>query len=67
MAWTQADIDTLKSAIGRGIKIAWIGHEKVEYASMKEMQAALALMEAEVTGANRNTVVIAYPYTTRGL
>ena len=67
MAWTQTDIDSLKSAIARGIKMVRQGHEIVEYGSMKEMRSALAMMEAEVAGIQRSAVVVAYPYTTRGL
>ncbi len=67
MAWTQTDIDALKAAIGRGVKLVRQGHDIVEYASMAEMRAALAMMEAEVAGVSRSAVTIIYPYTTRGL
>lgn len=67
MAWTQTDVDALKAAIARGIKMVRQGHEIVEYASMSEMRAALAMMEAEVAGVSRSAVTIIYPHTTRGL
>jgi hypothetical protein len=67
MAWTQADIDALKSAMGRGLKRARINGEEVEYASTAEMKSVLSMMEAEVAGSSRSTVSVVYPYTTRGL
>lgn len=67
MAWTQVDIDALKSAMGRGLKRARINGEEVEYTSMTEMKSVLAMMEAEVAGSSRAAVSVVYPYTTRGL
>lgn len=67
MAWTQTDIDALKAAMARGVKMVRQGSEIVEYASMSEMRATLAMMEAEVAGVSRSTVTVVYPYTTRGL
>jgi hypothetical protein len=67
MAWTQADIDALKSALGRGLKRARINGEEVEYASIAEMKSVLSMMESEVAGTSRATVSVVYPYTTRGL
>jgi hypothetical protein len=67
MAWTQADVDSLKSAIARGVNEVRINGELVRYASMSEMRSALQMMQAEVSGVDRSIPVIVYPYTTRGL
>lgn len=67
MAWTQTDIDALKAAMARGVKVARINGEMVEYASMSEMRATLAMMENEVAGVSRRTIDVIYPTTGRGL
>lgn len=67
MAWTQSDIDALKSALARGVKVLQMGGERVEYASTAEMRSVLAMMEAEVSGAGRGSIAISYPTTSRGL
>ena len=67
MAWTQTDIDTLKAAIARGVRRVRINGEEVEYQSLKEMRQALEMMESEVAGANRKTMQVVYPTTSRGL
>lgn len=67
MAWTQTEIDALKSAIARGVRRVRMNGEEVEYASLTEMRAALTLMEAEVAGTTRNGFAVIYPTTSRGL
>lgn len=67
MAWTQSDIDALKAAIARGVKVVQMGSERVEYASLSEMRAALSMMEAEVAGTSRSAMTVVYPTTSRGL
>jgi hypothetical protein len=67
MAWTQTDIDTLKSAIARGVREVRVNGEMVQYASLKEMRQALEMMQAEVSGVSRSAVTIIYPTTSRGL
>ena len=67
MAFTQADVDALKTAIAKGVRRLRMNGEEVEYQSAKDMRAALSMMEAEVAGQTRGTITVSYPYTTRGL
>ena len=49
MAWTQSDIDTLKSAIGSGIlHVSFADGKSISYKSNADQLQALALMEREV-------------------
>lgn len=54
MAWTQADIDTLKAAIATGAKKVTFGagpdQRTVEYRSLDEMQKILDRVQSEATG-----------------
>lgn len=68
MAWTQADIDTLKAAIATGVQeVEYDGPPKrrVKYQSFEQMRGALALMQAEVSGASRPAYRLAS--TSKGL
>jgi hypothetical protein len=60
MAWTQADIDRLKSAIATGAKISEFRSgdtsRKVELRSLDEMERLLASMTAEVAGPAPQTI-----------
>jgi hypothetical protein len=60
MAWTQADIDRLKSAIATGAKISEFRSgdtsRKVELRSLDEMERLLASMTAEVAGPATQTI-----------
>lgn len=67
MAWTQSDIDALKSAMARGVKRVRINGEEVEYASIAEMKAVLSMMETELAGDSRKAIKVTYPTTSRGL
>ena len=52
MAWTQADIDTLRAAIASGAtRVSYSGPpaRSIDYRSLAEMREILALMEGEVT------------------
>jgi microcompartment protein CcmL/EutN len=51
MAYTQADIDALKSAIATGARDVQRGDERVSYRSLADMKEALRMMENEVSGA----------------
>lgn len=57
MAWTQSDVDALKSAIATGARRVRFGSgvdaQEVEYRSLSEMRTALDLMSAEVAGPAR--------------
>jgi len=66
MAWTQSDIDTLKSAIAKGVMRVKQGTEEVQYRSLLEMRQTLAMMEAEVA-APRSPFTVTYARTSRGL
>lgn len=48
MAWSQSDIDTLKSAMGKGVKRVRYSSGEVEYQSVSEMMELLRTMEREV-------------------
>ena len=67
MAFTQTDIDNLKSAIARGVRKVKQGEEEVEYRSLAEMTATLRLMSAEVSPATSPKISATYPRTSRGL
>ncbi|MDP1620403.1 MAG: hypothetical protein Q8K33_24165 [Cypionkella sp.] len=67
MAFTQTDADNLRAAIARGAKRVRINGEEVEYASMAELRAALAMVDAELAGASRSGFAVIYPRTGRGL
>lgn len=51
MAWTQAEIDTLKKAIVAGVQTVEYGDKRVTYQSMEAMLKALAVAQEEVTNA----------------
>jgi len=56
MAWTQAEINALKTAIAKGEKQVTFADRSVTYRNLDEMLKALAIMEAEVavgTGTSR--------------
>ena len=50
MAYTQADIDSLKDAMASGVLSANHGGVTITYRSLREMAQALRRMEAEVNG-----------------
>lgn len=51
MAWTQTQVDTLKSAIASGTRTVAYGDKTITYQNTESMIAALAAMEAEVGAA----------------
>jgi len=51
MAWTAAEIETLKTAIAKGEKQVTFADRSVTYRSLDEMLTALQLMQAEVAAA----------------
>jgi hypothetical protein len=55
MAWTQTDIDTLKSALATGELQVQYPNGMVKYRSYDEMKSILADMEAEVNASNPPT------------
>ena len=50
MAWTQTDIDALKTAMasGRGVRSLTFGDQTVSFNSPREMLDLLAVMQQEV-------------------
>jgi hypothetical protein len=58
MAWTQAQIDALKTAIAMGQRSVRHGETSVEYRSIEEMKAILAMMQAEVAPRTRTSVAV---------
>jgi hypothetical protein len=48
MAWTQADVDTLKAAIASGVRRVRYTDREVEYQSTDEMLAALGTAQQAV-------------------
>jgi hypothetical protein len=52
MAWTQAQIDALKSAIAQGATSVSFEGKTVTYRSLSDMIDILRRMEAEVSGAD---------------
>jgi hypothetical protein len=60
MAWTQAEIDALKSAIAQGVLSVKYADREVTYRSLREMRDTLALMQAEVTPTTRPKQFLLY-------
>lgn len=50
--WTQEDIDKLKAAIAKGVRVVRYGDRTVEYHSLKEMRDLLSSMSASVDAAS---------------
>lgn len=55
MAYTQSDIDQLKTAIASGALEVQYPNGRVRYRSLAEMRETLAIMEAEVSGSSTVT------------
>ena len=53
MAWTQADITTLKAAVASGVLTVSYNGRSTTYQSLSEMRALLADMERQVSTATR--------------
>lgn len=51
MAWTQEDIDALKTAIKGGVKTVKYHDREVTYHSVAEMRSLLEAMQADVNKA----------------
>jgi hypothetical protein len=56
MAWTQSQIDALKTAIASGVLTVKHGETLTTYRSLAEMKAALAMMTSDVTTRTKSTV-----------
>jgi hypothetical protein len=67
MAYTQSDIDALRSALAKGIRRARLNGEEVEFNSPSEMRRQLREMEAELSGVSIGQPTVSYARTSRGL
>lgn len=70
MAWTQADIDALKSLIATGAQSISYGGppaRSMTARSLDEMLQLLAMMEQEVNGSNGTTTNYRLATTRKGL
>ncbi|WP_323764587.1 phage head-tail joining protein [Marinovum sp.] len=67
MAYTEADVTALKSALAKGVRKTKFGNEEVEFNSAAEMRKQLAIMQAEIAGAAVQGVTVSYPKCSRGL
>ena len=66
MAWTQSDVDALKAALAKGVKVLRMDHEWVEFQSTSDMMKTLRLMEAEVAGKPAASFDKVTPVSSRG-
>lgn len=57
MAWTQTDVDSLKTAIAGGVKSVAYADRTVVYHTLTEMLQALQAMEAEVAAGSGSTSI----------
>ncbi|MEN6306104.1 MAG: hypothetical protein ABFD96_25485 [Armatimonadia bacterium] len=55
MAWTAADVETLKKAIASGVKEATFGTETIKYQDTASMLKLLSRMEAEIAAASASS------------
>jgi hypothetical protein len=69
MAWTQTDIDALKSAIadGRGARSITFGDQSVTFNSIDDMLKLLAVMTADVTATAGTSTRTRYAATSKGV
>lgn len=67
MAYSEADVAALKSALAKGVRKTKFGNEEVEFNSAADMRKQLAIMQAEVSGASPSAMTVSYPKTGRGL
>ena len=59
MAWTQAQADTLKTAIATGVRTVNYGDKEVTYQGIPAMMAALQAMEAEISASVKGRSTLA--------
>ncbi len=60
MAWTQAQLDTLKAAYARGERSVTFGDRTTVYRSESEMRQAIATIEAERMRGTRPKQFLSY-------
>lgn len=59
MAWIQSDLDAIEQAIASGARMVQYNDKKVEYNSLKELQAARQMIAAAINGKSRRSRVYA--------
>lgn len=70
MAYTQADVDSLKRRAANGVKSGTIDGQTVVFGSMQEMREQISAMERELAAASetdRTRPDVGYVQTSRGL
>lgn len=67
MAYTQDQVDALKTAVARGVTRVRMNGEEVQYPSLGEMRRQIKVMEAEIAGGTLGAMTVSYPTTARGL
>lgn len=56
MAWNQADADALKASIATGaLDVQYPDNSRVQYRSLADMKATLAMIEAEIASSGTTT------------
>lgn len=67
MAFTQSDIDTLKSALASGVQTVELADRRVTYRSLDELKEAIRMAEAELgVTPDRVKPRFAFPMTGKG-
>jgi hypothetical protein len=64
VAYTQSDVDRLKTAIAQGVRRVRFNDRDIEFRSLDEMERSLALMERELAASPKHYRVAAF---TKGL
>jgi len=64
MAYTQSDLDAIRSAIARGARRVKMNNEEVEFRDLAEMRQIEAIIAREISGASTSKLV--YPQTRTG-
>lgn len=66
MAWTQTDVDALKSALKSGTRLVRYADKTIEYRSLQEMRELLRMMEADVADTAGTRVTRSYAKFSKG-
>jgi hypothetical protein len=67
LAYTQAQLTTLKESLSRGVKRLKMDGEEIEFASLSEMRRLVSDIEAELAGKRTNAMTVITPLVNRGL
>ena len=68
MAWTQSDVDTLKTAIATGVRTVEYQDRSVTYQDTAAMLQALSLMQQEVAASSSSgSTRTRYAATSKGV